>query len=636
MTTIPIGKQASIWSRLRTAWQVLTRVRRGIFGVLLNLLLVAGVLALLVLFLRPSAPPLKDKTALVLNIDGALVEQRTALNLREQAMGLTGGPSQEQTQLRDVLSALDAAAKDARIAHVVLSLDNLGSASLPVLREVANAIERFKASGKPVYAWGSNYDQRAYFLAAHANELWLHPMGMVYVEGYGRYRTYYKDLFDKLGVSAKVIRAGKFKSAAETFSANAPSAETLQAEGLVWQTLWASYTAKVEAARKQPTGSIAAAIDSLPGSLQAVQGNPARWAIERKWVDALKTRDEVRELLSNKGAADEENKTFRQIDLGQYLKHAKGNSSGPAVGVVVAQGAISDGTAGTGSVGGLSTAKLIRKARDNDQIKALVLRVDSPGGSAFGSELVRRELELTRKAGKPVVVSMGGLAASGGYWISMAADEILADEATITGSIGVVAVLPQAQGALDKWGVRTGGIATTWLTGQGDPRRAIDPRFEQLMQSAVDGGYKDFIALVADARKSTPEKIHELAQGRVWSGKDALARGLVDKLGGLGDAVGSATRLAKLPADTRLMYIEVEPPKWQRLADMAGGSAQASQGATPTAPGLGMLGLLGLLENTGLAAGPAQAMAQELAWFATPLQANKPFATAAHCLCLAP
>ena len=612
---------------LRGAWRLLDATRRTLLNLLL-LLLLGG---LLWAVLKPSTPSLKDKTALVLDIRGAVVEQRASLSLRAQVLGQAQGEDNEQTQLRDVLVVLDAAAKDEKISHAVLMLDKFsggGYSSMATLRELAQALERFKASGKPVYAWGSDYDQRQYFLAAHANQVWLHPMGSVMIEGFGRQRSYYKDLFDKVGIKANVIKAGKYKSAAEGYAASGPSAETLESEGMVWNTLWTSYTGSVERARKQPAGSVMLAIDSLPASLVAAQGNPAKWALQRSWVDALKTGDEMRELLISQGAKDEEGKTFRQVSFNDYLARIKPRTDGDAVGVVVAEGGISEGTAGPGSIGGLSTAKLIRQARENDKVKALVLRVNSPGGSAFGSELVRRELELTRKAGKPVVVSMGNLAASGGYWISMAADEVIADETTITGSIGVVGLLPTAEVAMDKLGIHTGGATTTWLTTGYDPKRALDPRFAQLVQSVVDGIYRDFTVLVATARKSTPEKIHELAQGRVWAGKDAQARGLVDRLGSYGDAIATAAKLGKLAAGARVEYIETAPGKFQRLLRSLG-VAKTDLVATPGFAN----GLQSLMVSTGLLPPVVQTLSQDLGWLADVADRRKPFAASAHCLC---
>ncbi len=620
----------SILSRLgrgiRGLWWLLDVTRRG----MLNLLLLALLLALAWVLLKPGAPALKPKTALVLDLAGPVVEQRTG-SARDVALKQLQGQDQGQIRLRDVLAALDAAAKDQNVSHALLMLDDLGAAGLPTLREIGAAIDRFKAAGKPVYAWGANFEQRQYYLAARASEIWLHPMGSVLVQGYGRYRNYYKDLFDRVGVTAHVIRAGKYKNAAETFSANGPSPETVESDAALYGSLWSVWTQDVEKARQQPAGSIAAAIESLPASLVAADGNPARWALQGKWVDALKTRDELRQLMIEKGAADDsadKDKTFRQVNAAGYLGRIKPQHKGDAVGVIVAQGTISDGRAGPGSIGGLSTAELVRKARLDEQIKALVLRVNSPGGSAFGSELVRRELELTRQAGKPVVVSMGDVAASGGYWISMAADQVIADPATVTGSIGVVGLLPTAEGALDKLSVRVAGAGTTWLVGAFDPRRGMEPRFEQLIQSVISHFYRDFTALVAKARKSTPEKIDAVAQGRAWSGKQALQHGLVDRLGGLADAVAEAGKLAKLPAEARLQYVEAEPgglQRWmQRLDLQLPAIGQPETALQHMAAALGLGGAL-----------PAEA-AQDLAWLAEAADRSKPFAASAHCLCTPP
>ncbi len=623
---------------LRGFWRLLDATRRT----LLNLLLLLLVMALAYAWLKSGPPPLQPKTALVLDFSGRIAEQRSGSS-RASAIAQLRGEDNEQTRLRDVLSVIDTAAKDDKISHAVLVLDGLADAGLPTMREVSAALQRFKAAGKPVVAWGSNYDQRQYYLAAQASEVWLDPMGAVYVEGYGRFRSYYKELFDKLGVTANVLRAGKFKNAAETYTASGPSPETVQADSALYGALWATWTTGVETARKAAPGSVAAAIESLPASLVAVGGDAARWALERKWVDALKTRDELRAAMIQRGAEDTENKTFRQVSFEQYLSRIVPKRGGDAVGVVVAEGSISDGRAPPGRIGGLSTAEMIRKARQDEHIKALVLRVDSPGGTVFGSELVRRELELTRQAGKPVVVSMGNVAASGGYWISTAADEIIADEATITGSIGVVALLPSAAGALDKLGIRTGGVTTTWLGTGYDPRRGIEPRFAQLMQASIDHVYADFIGRVATARKTTPEKINEVAQGRVWAGRQALALGLVDRLGSYGDALKSAAERGKLKPDYRVQYVEAEPGRLeqllQRFGVAEGSYARALISARAGAPIDVQAALLALgPPGTVLPlAGPLAAeLAQDLGWITEVAALRQPFAALTHCLCVAP
>jgi protease-4 len=631
---------------LRGAWWALDFTRRA----LLNLLLLAVLGTLLWLWLRDGPEPLQPKTALVLDLQGRISEQRADAG-RSSALRRLEGDSDDQTRLRDVLAALKAAEKDPAIAHVLLLTDGLQGAGLATLREVAAAMQAVKAAGKPVYAWGSNYDQPSYYLAAHATELWLHPMGGLEIVGYGRVRSYYKDLFEKVGVTAHVIRAGQFKNAAETFSANGPSEQTKESDAALYSALWSTWTGGVETARKLPAGSVMQAVDSLPDSLVAAGGDLARWAVQRKLVTALKTRDEMRARLielGEKAEAAPDSKappTFRQVNWRAYLARQKPASTGDALGIVVAEGGISDGRAGPGRIGGLSTAELIRQAREDKQIKAVVLRVNSPGGSAFGSELVRRELELTRAAGKPVVVSMGDVAASGGYWISMAADEVVADPATITGSIGVVAMLPTAEGAFDKLGIRAAGASTTWLGTAYDLRTGLDPRLRTLIQTSVDHIYKDFITRVATARKTTPEKIDAVAQGRVWAGSQAIGHGLVDRLGGLADAVRVAAARAKLNEGHRVVYVEAPPGRLDRWLQRFGLSAslgpwldsarstlQAWQGTAESAaaaaalsplPAAAALPVLQELDTLGFQPGAAAA-------------GRRPYNAVLHCLCEVP
>lgn len=612
-------RRAAAW-----LWWLLDATRRTLLNLLFLLLLV---LLAWYLVLRSSAtPPLQDKTALVLALRGPIHEQWHG-SLRENALKQARGEPMAQVRLRDVLTALDAAARDPAIARAVLVLDDFAGAGLPTLREVAAAIERFKASGKPVVAWGSGYDQRQYYLAAHASEVWMHPMGAVQIEGFGGHRNYYKDALDRFGITAHVLRAGQYKNAAESFVANAPSSQTLESEGLLYDTLWASYTAGVERARKLPAGSIVAAIDQLPERLAGVGGDLAKLALKEKLVDALKTRDQLRASLIEQGAKD--GPTFRQIPFEAYLARVKPPTGRAAVAVVVAEGGIVDGQAGGGAIGGLSTSDLVRRAREDDSVKALVLRVDSPGGSAFGSELVRRELELTRQAGKPVVVSMGDVAASGGYWISMAADEVIADDTTVTGSIGVVALLPSAEQALDKLGVHTGGHTTSWLVDAYDLRRGLDPRFAQVVQSSIDHVYADFTAKVAAARKTTPDAIHAVGQGRVWTGAQARERGLVDRNGSFGDALAAAASRAGLSDGHRVVYLEQQPGRVERLLGWLGAGVLAQLG--PTA----MLDPLATLPGAQALRALQEDLAPLLATGAQGAQ-GRAFAASAHCLCSAP
>lgn len=603
-------------------WRLLDGTRR----LLLNLLFLALMAALVWAFATRSAPALQDKTVLVLNLRGPMVEQLRG-SWRDTALGRARGQTLQQVQLRDVLDVLDAAAKDPKITQVLLVLDEFQGAGLATLRELAAAVQRVKDSGKPVLAWGSSFDQRQYLVAAAAGEVLLHPMGMVQIEGYGRFRNYYRDALDKLGVTVNLIRVGTYKSFAEPFTENGPSSASLEAESFLNHGLWSAYTGDVERSRKLAEGSLARGIDELPQRLAAAGGDLARLALQAKLVDGLKTRDELRQMLIERGVRDEATKSFRQISFDEYLSRLTPRRGGDAVAVVVAEGEIGDGEAPPGRIGGLSTAALVRKAREDDSVKAVVLRVDSPGGSAFGAELIRRELELTRAAGKPVVVSFGDVAASGGYWIATAADEILADAATVTGSIGVFTLLPTAEKTLDKLGVHTGGAPTTWLGGAYDPRRAIDPRFAALVQVSVDHTYAEFVAKVAQARKRTPAQIDAVAQGRVWTGAQALERGLVDRLGSYGDALKAAATRGKIAgADSgefRITYLEREPGRLQRLVEMFGGSV-AEQLASQ---------LDAALPTSGLPPGVAQEMQQELFWLAELTQQRKPFLLAVHCLC---
>ncbi|MEO8278763.1 MAG: signal peptide peptidase SppA [Ideonella sp.] len=605
----------------RWIWRFIDGSRR----VVLNLIFL-GIVALVVFGLVKSMPPtLGEKTALLLNLDGSIGEQATG-SLRATALDQVRGEAAQKIQLRDVVAVLDAAATDPKISSVVLMLDELQPSGFATLREVAAAIDRFRSSGKQVVAWGSNYDQRQYYLATHADEVYLHPYGGVLVTGFGSLRNYYKDAMDKVGIKANLIRVGTYKSFAEPYIGNGPSPAAIEADTALYGSLWNTYTDDVEARRKLAPGTIAKLIDEAPERLAAAGGDIARFALEQKLVDGLKTRDQLRALMISRGALDDEEKTFRQVSFGDYLGRIKTPSTGDAIGVVVAEGEIVDGTASSGTVGGLSTSALIRKARENKDIRAVILRVNSPGGSVFGSELVRHELELTRAAGKPVVVSMGDVAASGGYWISTASDEIIADPATITGSIGVFALLPQADQALDKVGVHVAGVSTTWLHNAGDPRLPMDPRFAQLLQTNIDHIYAEFTGKVAAARKTTPTKIDAIGQGRVWTGIQAKERGLVDRLGLFGDAVKSAAARAKLGDKPRLVYIERDPGAVARLVAMFNAEVTAAVGHEFDVR-IGAFGMPPmLLRNT----------QRDLGWLAGVAERKKPFEAVVHCMCASP
>lgn len=593
---------------------------------LLFLLTLVALVALAVLAFKSGPPALKDNTALVLKLEGSIVEQRSG-SVTDRIRNEASGQSDGQVQLRDLLAVLDAAGRDPQIARVVLLLDDFQGAGMAQLREVAAAIDRFKASGKPVIAWGSNYDQRQLYLAAHASEVLLHPLGAAFADGFGRLRNYYRDAFDRLGVSANVIRVGKYKSFGEPYFANAPSKAALEQDAYLYDALWASYTADVERARKLPAGTLVKLIDGLPLNLTSVGGSTARLALDSKLVDALQTRDQLRDRLIKDGVEDEESHSFRQVSFDDYRKRIAPPATGAAVGVIVAQGEIGDGAAGPGAIGGLSTSALVRKARFDDDIKAIVLRVDSPGGSVLGSELIRRELELTRAAGKPVVVSMGSVAASGGYWISLASDAVIAEPTTITGSIGIFAILPTADGLMKKLSINTEGYGTTWLTHAYDPRRPFDPRFGGVLQSIIGHGYDEFIGKAAAARKTTPEKINDVAQGRVWTGAQALERGLVDRTGTYADALKAAADFAKLADGAyAVRYVEADRKPFDMLLERLSGAAVRALGPQLA---LNMLPL-------GTPPALAQTVQRDLLWLNDTSASRTPWSVIAHCLCEAP
>ena len=607
-------------------WRGLDATRRFVLNLIFLLILVAIVWSMFGGGLKPLAP----KTALVLDLKGELVEERAG-SVRDSLVAGLSGNGRRLVQLPDVLKALDGAAKDPNIGEVLVLLDEMAGGGLASVREIGAAVERVKAAGKRVVVWGGNFDQKRYLIAAHASEIYLHPMGMVLIEGFGRHRNYYRDALDKVGVTVNLMKVGTYKSFAEPFIGNGPSQAAQEADAFLYNGLWTAYTAEVEKARKLPAGSIAKGIDELPQRLQAANGNAAKVALDWKLIDGVKTRDEVRDMFIKRGAYDDRIKSFRQVSFGDYMARNPEKPFGDAVAVVVAAGDITEGTGGPGMVGGISTANLIRSVREDSSVKAVVLRVNSPGGSAYGSELIRRELELTRAAGKPVVVSMGDVAASGGYWISMAADEVIADPSTVTGSIGVFAILPTADKVVDKLGIHTAGVTTTWLADAYNPLRPLDPRFGQLIQSSINHVYDEFTTKAAIARKTTPAKIDEVGQGRVWTGTQAKERGLVDRLGSYGDALRSAAKRARLGDDFRVMYAEQPTTLAERVLERMGLSnaqilnVQVKLGLLPVDLGAAALG------------GNATAgITRDLGWLSAVADRKQPFAAVTHCLCGVP
>ena len=542
------------------AWNALNFTRLLVFNLLFLLLVIVVLVALAS---AERAQPLLDRTTLVIAPEGALVEQ-FSVDPVTRSFSRMAGQDTAEVRLRDLLLALESAKDDKRIERVLLRTDRMAFSGYASLREVAAAINELRAAGKQVVAYGEYFDQAQYLLAAQADEVYMDPQGGMVLEGLGRYRQYYREgLQDKLGVDIHLFKVGEFKSAAEPYVRDDASPESKEADLFWMNDIWQRFLGDVARARKLDAGVLAAGIDTMPAGIEAVGGDLARYAVEQKLVDGLMTVEELQHLLAERGMADEDSDSgVREIAMDAYLQHVTSPlaeaDARPQVAVVVAEGQIMGGEQKPGTVGGESTSALLRAARDDEHVKAVVLRVDSPGGEVFASEQIRREVVALKAAGKPVVVSMGDLAASGGYWISMDADRIYADESTITGSIGIFGMFPSIPRTLEKIGVRTDGVGTTRFAGAFDPTRPLQPEVGQVIQSVIDKGYREFTGKVASARNQTVEAIDAVARGRVWSGAQAKERGLVDEFGGLRVAIADAAERAELgdAKAWRLRYIE--------------------------------------------------------------------------------
>ena len=556
-------------------WAFLCTLGRGINVVrllIINLVFFAVLFVLLLLLTAGVAGSrmqraLQDDSVLVIKPQGQLVEQYSIEPLQRALAGLSG-EEPRQVQLRDLIGAIDAAAKDKRISRILLLPDELQGGGFAALHEVGAALDRFRAAGKPVIVWGVNLDQGQYYLAAHADRLLVDPQGGVMITGLANYRLFYKDLLDKLGVDVHLFRVGEFKSAAEPYILNHASAESKEADSYWMGGLWDGYLAEVAALRKLDPAVLRDDIDNLPAHIASTGGDLAQLALNQHLVDGLATRAELIAMMRKEGVpADRKGHSFRQVDLDRYAASMPDESSplAPGVAVVVAEGEISGGKQSPGSIGGESTAALIRSAREDRHTKALVLRVNSPGGEVYAAEQIRREIELTRKAGIPVVVSMGDVAASGGYWIAMNANRIFAEPNTITGSIGIFGMYYSVPNTLARLGVQSDGVGTGPMAGAFDITRPLDPKVGAVIQAIINKGYHDFVGNVAKARGKSYEAIDAIAQGRVWTGRQALERGLVDQLGGLDVAVAEAGNLAKLPKGYPVRYEETPRSGFERF-----------------------------------------------------------------------
>ncbi|BFM06617.1 signal peptide peptidase SppA [Halioxenophilus aromaticivorans] len=522
-------------------WRTVTWLRVAFFNLLFLLLLVIIVTAL-----WPKKPlQISNESLLVLAPSGLLVDQYTYIDPMTQ---LLGGQQAEnaETLVSDLVDAIDLAAADDNISAMVLKLDELAGGGISKLEEIGQALDRFRATEKPIYAYGTNLSQEQYYLAAHANEVRMDPLGSVLVTGFASYRNYFKEALDKLSVNMHVFRAGDFKSAMEPFMRNDMSQEAKENNQLWLNELWGVYASRIEELRQLPAGALNDFINTMDKSLQEYQGDFGRLALDAGLVDELTTSAQWRAFIEPKLGKDQE----YAVDHANYLSIRRAGfipGTKAKVAVITARGTIAQGDRPNGEIGDQSFLQQLEQVQDDKAVKALVVRIDSGGGGVNASEAIRQGLlELRRSRDIPIAISMGSVAASGGYWMATAGDEIWATPTTITGSIGVFAAFPTVEQSLEKVGIHTDGLSTTDLAGAMRIDRELSPMTQSLVQQSINHMYRVFLDIVSQARDTSPEAVDRIAQGRVWSGSKALELGLVDNLGNLDDVIGRAAEMAGL------------------------------------------------------------------------------------------
>ncbi|ECG4112116.1 signal peptide peptidase SppA [Salmonella enterica subsp. enterica serovar Virchow] len=555
-------------------WRVLNFVREMVLNLFFIFLVLVGV-GIWMQIGNGSNSEQTARGALLLDISGVIVD-KPSTNHRLGALGrqLFGASSDrlQENSLFDIVNAIRQAKDDRNITGIVLDLKNFTGADQPSMRYIGKALREFRDSGKPVFAVGENYSQGQYYLASFANKIWLSPQGQVDLHGFATNSLYYKTLLDKLKVSTHVFRVGTYKSAVEPFIRDDMSPAAREADSRWIGELWQNYLHTVSANRQISPQQLFPGAQAIIDGLTSVGGDTAKYALDHKLVDALASSADVEKALTKQFGWSKTENNYRAISYYDYSLKTPADTGG-TIAVIFANGAIMDGEETPGNVGGDTTASQIRDARLDPKVKAIVLRVNSPGGSVNASEVIRAELAAARAAGKPVVVSMGGMAASGGYWISTPANYIVASPSTLTGSIGIFGVINTVENSLSSIGVHSDGVSTSPLADI-SMTKALSPEVQQMMQLSIEYGYKRFITLVADARKRTPEQIDKIAQGHVWTGEDAKANGLVDSLGDFDDAVAKAAELAKLK-QWHLDYYQDEPTVLDMVMDSMTGSVRA-------------------------------------------------------------
>lgn len=525
-------------------WRLITWLRQG----LLNLIFILIVVALIIAVVRNQPPVLPDSFVLRLTPTGNLVDQRQPLD--PMTILLDDQAQYAETLARDLVEAIDRAREDERVTDLVLELQYLEGGGFGLLEEVARALTEFRAAGKKVTAVSSNYNQAQYYLASFSDRIYLNDMGTILLTGFGSYRSYFKEALDKLSIHLHVFRVGEYKDAVEPFLRNDMSDASREQNSRWLNDLWTYYTQQIEIQRQLTPGKLDTLISQADNSLAETEGDMAQFAIAQGLVDASHSRQQIRALLIDDYGYDEQVDSYRAIDWYDYLRHqrmvSRALNSADKVGLIVASGAIVEGYHPDGTVGSDTMIQLLREARKREDLKALVIRIDSPGGSAFASEVIRTEIATTRDAGIPVVISMGNVAASGGYWIAAGGDEIWALPTTVTGSIGVFGLVPSFAEGLGKLGIHNDGVGTTPLADAFHLDRTLNPLLANTLQHNVEAIYQRFLNIVAQSRGMSTEAVHAIAEGRVWSGQQAQELGLVDKLGTLEDALSAAAGYAKL------------------------------------------------------------------------------------------
>ena len=565
---------------LKTCWRGLDFLRR----LTLNLvfLLILGAIVFAFFYEKPVSVP--NNAVLLVTLSGQVVEEDDFDGQGTFSSMVDGSDS--LTRLRDVTRALALAADDKRIAAVHFRVQDLQKAGLASLREIGAAMDRVKAAGKKITVWSTGYSQIQYAVAAHANEVFVHPMGGVMLKGLSGTRLYWGSALKELGVTVHVYRAGEYKSAPEVLVRSAPSKESLEADRFWMKDIWWQYTASIESSRGLMPGIVDKVISTYPDLLEKAQGDMSRVALDQSLIDSVHTADEVIDILRIrmgwKSATEE-----KLLDYRLYLEAAETVPSGKRIAVVTIEGEIKDGGDGPGMTGERDAVRRIRAVRESPDYAALVVRIDSPGGSPVASELIRRELELVKKAGKPVVASFGDYAASGGYWVALGADTIVTDPMSITGSIGVFGMMPTFEKAISRLSLGTGGVATSPLADAMNPLKSVTPEYGKMMELSVARIYRDFISLVAKGRKMDEQKVAALAQGRVFTGRQAIDMGLADTLGGLDVALARAAEMANVPG-AQAEFIErdgsglsVMVMRLMRRAMVETGFAEAMRLTTP-------------------------------------------------------